>query len=332
MPKNPILITGGAGFIGIHLLRVLVGKYPHYHFVNVDSLTEASNIKGLDSISNHPNYSFYPYDICNKKQMEILFKNYEFEGIIHLAAETHVDKSIVNPSLFVHSNIVGTVHLLELTKTYCQQNPSFNRFYHVSTDEVYGHLGPAGSFIESDPYLPRSPYAASKAAADHFVKAFHHTYGLPIVLSHCTNNYGPYQSDDKFIPQIVTNALNKQPIKVYGKGDNIRDWLFVSDHVEAIDCIFHRGTIGQSYNIGADNPINNISLVNKIIHLLESELNQAQGSFQKLITHVPDRLGHDFRYALNKSKITQELNWKPTTRFDDGLKQTIDYYSQNVLT
>ena len=326
MPKSPILITGGAGFIGIHLLRFLVDKYPHYHFVNVDSLTDASNIHGLELISGKSNYSFYPYNICNKKQMENLFKNYEFEGIIHLAAETHVDKSILHPTLFVDSNVVGTVHLLELTRKYCQNKSSFNRFYHISTDEVYGHLGPTGSFKESAPYLPRSPYAASKAASDHFVNAFHHTFGLPIVLSHCTNNFGPYQSDDKFIPQIITNALNDQPIKIYGRGENIRDWLYVTDHVEAIDCIYHHGNIGVSYNIGGNNPIDNLTLAKKITSLMEFELRRERETFQKLITFVPDRLGHDFRYALDLSKITKELKWEPITTLEDGLKKTISHY------
>ncbi|MCY4161264.1 MAG: dTDP-glucose 4,6-dehydratase [Flavobacteriaceae bacterium] len=326
MSESPILITGGAGFIGNHLLRAWVDQYPHYHFVNVDLLTDASNIKGLAVLTNRSNYSFYQYDICNKEQLENLFKNYEFEGVIHLAAETHVDKSIVNPRLFADSNIIGTVNLLELTKQYCQTKSSFNRFYHISTDEVYGHLGLSGCFKESDRYLPRSPYAASKAASDHFVRAFYHTYGLPIVLSHCTNNFGPYQSRDKFIPQIVTNALNHQPIKIYGQGKNIRDWLYVTDHVQAIDCIYHYGTIGETYHIGGNNPINNISLANKITTLMESILNREKREFQKLITFVPDRLGHDFRYALDLSKTQKEIKWNPTTTLEDGLMKTILHY------
>lgn len=326
MKKN-ILITGGAGFIGSHVVRHFVTKYPEYFILNLDKLTYAGNLENLKDIEDKPNYSFVKGDICDSTLLQNILTEKKYDGIIHLAAESHVDRSILNPMEFVETNVKGTVTLLNAFKQFCDiQNAVF---YHVSTDEVYGELESTGKFTETTPYSPNSPYSASKAASDHFVRAYHNTYGLQIRISNCSNNYGPFHFPEKLIPLMINNILNSKPLPVYGKGENIRDWLYVKDHAQAIDNVFHIGKNGETYNIGGNNEWTNIDLVKLLCLLMDQKLGNAAGTSEKLINFVTDRAGHDFRYAIDSSKIMNELGWKPSVTFEQGLAETIDWYLLN---
>jgi dTDP-glucose 4,6-dehydratase len=326
--KN-ILITGGAGFIGSHVVRRFVNAYPNYHIFNLDALTYAGNLANLTDIENQPNYTFVKGDITDEVFINELFDAYKFEGVIHLAAESHVDRSITDPFAFVKTNVIGTMVLLHAFKRIWQNNWEGKRFYHVSTDEVYGTLGEEGLFTEETPYSPNSPYSASKAASDHFVRAYGETYGLPFVLSNCSNNYGPNHFPEKLIPLMIHNILNQKPLPIYGKGDNTRDWLYVIDHARAIDLIFHEGKNHETYNIGGFNEWKNIDLVHLLCQLMDSKLGNEAGSSEKLITYVTDRPGHDFRYAIDATKLQRELDWSPSVTFEEGLSATIDWYLSN---
>tara|TARA_A100001015_G_scaffold202490_1_gene226157 strand:- start:386 stop:1366 length:981 start_codon:yes stop_codon:yes gene_type:complete len=322
--KN-ILITGGAGFIGSHLVKHFVKKYPNYHILNVDKLTYASNIKFLNEIENKNNYSFFKIDICDFKSILKLFKDKKITDVIHLAAESHVDKSIESSIEFGKSNVLGTLNLLEAAKLNWKSKNK-NLFYHISTDEVFGTLGKKGKFDEKTKYDPHSPYSASKAASDHFVRAFFDTYNLPILISNCSNNYGPNQNKEKLIPTIIYNLINDTKIPIYGDGKNIRDWLFVEDHINAIDLLFHKGNIGETYCVGGKNEVSNIDITKKIISIYGSITGKNIVELNKKIIFVKDRLGHDYRYAINISKIKKELNWIPKTNYMSGLKKTVNWY------
>lgn len=324
-----ILVTGGAGFIGSHVVRLLVNKYPQYKIVNLDALTYAGNLENLKDIEHASNYEFVKGDITDPKTVGRLFATQKFDGIIHLAAESHVDRSISNPMEFITTNIVGTVTLLNAAREQWKDDFGGKLFYHISTDEVYGSLGAEGFFTESTPYDPRSPYSASKASSDHLVRAYHHTYGLPVVISNCSNNYGPNQFPEKLLPLAINNILNKKPIPVYGKGDNIRDWLYVEDHAAAIDVIFHQGKVGETYNIGGFNEWKNIDLIHLLCKVMDQELNRPQGDSAGLITFVKDRAGHDQRYAIDAEKLSSELGWKPSLQFEEGLTKTVRWYLSN---
>ena len=326
MSKKSILITGGAGFIGSHLVRRMVNRYPDTQFVNLDALTYAGDTTKLGDIASQPHYQFVHGDITDTALVKKLFTQYDFDGVIHLAAESHVDQSIKNPLNFAQTNVMGTLTLLETARRAWEGNFEGKLFYHVSTDEVYGSLGAEGKFTETTPYDPRSPYSASKAASDHFVRAYFHTYGLPVVLSNCSNNYGPDQYPEKLIPLFIQNIVQEKPLPVYGDGQNVRDWLYVEDHVGAIDLIFQKGKLGATYNIGGNNEIKNIDIVHQLIAIADRYLGRPQGHSQKLIQYVTDRLGHDFRYAIDASKIKKELNWEPQTSFETGIDKTVHWY------
>jgi dTDP-glucose 4,6-dehydratase len=323
-----ILITGGAGFIGSHVVRQFVNSYPQYHIYNLDKLTYAGNLENLRDLDASPNYTFIKGDICDGLHMDVLFSKHQFDGVIHLAAESHVDRSITNPMEFVTTNVIGTVTLLNAFKTHC--NKEIAVFYHVSTDEVYGELDDLGKFVETTPYSPNSPYSASKASSDHFVRAYHHTFGIQIRISNCSNNYGSHHFPEKLIPLMINNIINKKPLPVYGKGENVRDWLFVEDHAKAIDLIFHQGRNGETYNIGGNNEWKNIDLVHLLCKQMDEKLGNVAGTSEGLITYVTDRAGHDFRYAIDSSKLMNELGWKPSVTFEQGLSKTIDWYLQNA--
>ena len=323
-----ILITGGAGFIGSHVVRLFVMKYPDIKIVNLDKLTYAGNLANLTDVEKEPNYEFIRADIVDGEAMMKIFKHYMFDGVIHLAAESHVDRSISNPMEFIMTNIVGTVNLLNAAREIWQNTPD-HRFYHISTDEVYGSLGETGFFTESTAYDPRSPYSASKASSDHLVKAYHHTYKLPVVISNCSNNYGSFQFPEKLIPLSINNIRHNKPIPIYGKGENIRDWLYVVDHANAIDLIFHKGINGETYNIGGNNEWTNIDLIRVLCKIMDKKLNRNAGDSEKLITFVKDRAGHDLRYAIDSSKLQKELGWKPSLQFEEGLGKTVDWYLSN---
>ncbi len=326
--KKSILITGGAGFIGSHVVRRFVTNYPDYLIVNLDKLTYAGNLNNLKDIETASNYKFIKDDICDCKSMESLFAEYDFDGVIHLAAESHVDRSIKNPLAFIETNILGTVSLLSAAKSTWKDFDG-KRFYHISTDEVYGSLGEDGFFTETTSYDPQSPYSASKASSDHFVRAYSNTYGIPVVLSNCSNNYGPFQFPEKLIPLMINNIRNNKPLPVYGKGENVRDWLYVEDHARAIDLIYHEGKKGDTYNIGGFNEWKNIDIVNLLCELMDKKLDRTSGTSAKLITYVTDRAGHDHRYAIDATKIKDELGWEPSLQFEEGLNKTIDWYLEN---
>jgi dTDP-glucose 4,6-dehydratase len=326
-----ILITGGAGFIGSHLVRLMVNKYPHIHIWNLDKLTYAGNLENLKDIQEAGNYHFIKGCIKDRAFLQDIFEKVQFEGIIHLAAESHVDRSISGPLAFVETNVIGTVNLLEAARHQWQANFGGKRFYHISTDEVYGTLGETGLFTEQTAYDPRSPYSASKAASDHFVSAYHHTYGLPIVMSNCSNNYGPFQFPEKLIPLMIHNIIHHKPLPVYGDGKYTRDWLWVEEHAEAIDLIYHKGTIGETYNIGGDNEWQNIDLIHLLIKTLDELLDREPGSSKDLITYVKDRPGHDRRYAIDASKLKNELGWAPAMTMEDGLYKTAKWYLDNPV-
>jgi dTDP-glucose 4,6-dehydratase len=325
-----ILITGGAGFIGSHVVRLFVNKYPNYKIINLDLLTYAGNLENLKDISEKPNYIFEKGDITDSAYIISLFEKYNFDGVIHLAAESHVDRSISNPMEFVMTNVIGTVNLLNAAKSLWNGNYEGKRFYHVSTDEVYGELHDESLFFtETSSYDPHSPYSASKASSDHFVRAYHDTYGLPIVISNCSNNYGPNHFPEKLIPLMINNIKNNKPLPVYGKGENVRDWLYVLDHARAIDVIYHNSKNGETYNIGGNNEWTNIDLVKLLCDTMDKQLGRSQGESQKLITFVKDRAGHDIRYAIDASKLKNELNWEPSVTFEEGLEKTVEWYLNN---
>ena len=325
-----ILITGGAGFIGSHLVRLMVNKYPEYHIMNLDKLTYAGNLTNLKDIEKMPNYTFVKADICDFERMKEIFEQYNVEGIIHLAAESHVDRSIKDPFAFAQTNVMGTLSLLQAAKIVWGDNFEGKLFYHVSTDEVYGALKNDGSFfVETTRYNPHSPYSASKASSDHFVRAFHDTYALPVKISNCSNNYGPYQFPEKLIPLFINNIRHNKPLPVYGTGENVRDWLFVEDHVRAIDLIFHKGKVGETYNIGGFNEWRNIDLIKVMVKITDRLLGRAEGTSEKLITFVPDRAGHDLRYAIDSTKLHEELGWEPSLQFEEGIEKTIKWYIAN---
>ena len=327
--KRKILITGGAGFIGSHVIRLFVKKYPDFQIVNLDKLTYAGNLENIKDIETSPNYKFELGDICDKDFIFQLFKNYNFDGVIHLAAESHVDRSIENPTEFIYTNIIGTVNLLDAARKIWASDMKDKIFYHVSTDEVYGSLEDEGFFLEDTSYDPQSPYSASKASSDHFVRAYGNTYKLPFVISNCSNNYGPNQFPEKLIPLFINNIKNKKPLPVYGKGENIRDWLYVIDHAHAIDLVFTKGKNGETYNIGGFNEWKNIDLIKVVCAVMDEKLGRDKGESENLISYVTDRAGHDMRYAIDASKIMNELGWKPSLQFEEGIRKTIDWYMEN---
>ena len=326
--KKNILITGGAGFIGSHVVRRFVTCYPNYLIINLDCLTYAGNLENLTDIESCSNYRFVKQDICEALSLDQVFKEFKISDVIHLAAESHVDRSIEDPLSFVNTNVIGTVNLLNSAKKHWGNEPD-HLFYHISTDEVYGSLGETGFFTESTAYDPQSPYSASKAASDHFARAYYNTYKIPIVISNCSNNYGPNQFPEKLIPLCINNILNSKPLPIYGKGDNIRDWLFVEDHAAAIDTIFHSGKLGATYNIGGLNEWTNLQLVETLCDVVDKKINQPIGTSRSLITFVTDRSGHDHRYAIDASKLQTELNWNPSLEFEEGLSKTVDWYLAN---
>jgi dTDP-glucose 4,6-dehydratase len=327
--SKTIIITGGAGFIGSHVVRLFVTKYSDYKIVNLDALTYAGNLENLRDIENRDNYVFEKANILDAKELNRLFAKYQPDGVIHLAAESHVDRSILTPLDFVYTNVIGTVNLLHATKDLWKDTKN-KRFYHVSTDEVYGALGSTGFFTEETKYDPHSPYSASKASSDHFVRAYHDTYGLPVVVSNCSNNYGPYHFPEKLIPLFINNIIQKKPLPVYGDGLYTRDWLFVKDHAIAIDLIYHKGKTGDTYNIGGFNEWKNIDLVKLLCKLMDAKLDRKPGESEQLITYVKDRPGHDRRYAIDATKLNKELGWKPSVTFEEGLSQTVDWYFDNT--
>ena len=324
-----ILVTGGAGFIGSHVVRLFVKKYPQHTIVNFDKLTYAGNLSNLKDVSNYSNYHFYKGDICSTKDVEDVLRKFEITDVIHLAAESHVDRSIEGPMEFATTNVIGTLNLLNCAKNYWNSLEG-HTFHHVSTDEVYGSLGNEGLFTETTAYDPRSPYSASKAASDHFVNAFFHTYGFPVKMSNCSNNYGSHHFPEKLIPLMIQNIVNMKPLPVYGKGENIRDWLWVEDHASAIETIFFNGTYGESYNVGGLNEWKNIDLVHYLCQLMDKKLNRTEGTSASLITYVKDRSGHDMRYAIDATKLENELGWKPSIKFEEGLEKTVDWYLENT--
>ena len=324
-----LLITGGAGFIGSYVVRLFVKKYPDYKIVNLDKLTYAGNLNNLRDIENEKNYEFIKGDIVDGGFINAIFIKYKFDGVIHLAAESHVDRSIESPMDFIMTNIVGTVNLLNAARNIWKDNADNKKFYLISTDEVYGSLGEEGLFTEETAYDPRSPYSASKASADHIVRAYFHTYKLPIVISNCSNNYGANHFPEKLIPLCINNIKNKKPLPIYGKGENVRDWLWVEDHANAIDVIFHKGEIGETYNIGGNNEWTNIDLVRMLCKIMDKKLGREKGESEQLITYVKDRAGHDLRYAIDSSKLQKELNWRPSLQFEEGLEKTVEWYLSN---
>jgi dTDP-glucose 4,6-dehydratase len=331
-----ILITGGAGFIGSHVVRLFVNQYADYHIINLDNLTYAGNLANLSDVEKSPNYTFVKGDINDAGFVNQLFSQYQFDGVIHLAAESHVDRSITNPLDFVITNVIGTVNLLNAAKEAWKQDLKHpdgkpHLFYHISTDEVYGSLHrPEDFFTEQTPYDPQSPYSASKASSDHLVRAYHNTYGLPIVITNCSNNYGPNQFPEKLIPLFIHNIQHNKPLPVYGKGENVRDWLYVVDHARAIDKVYHQGNVGETYNIGGFNEWKNLDLVKLLCRIMDQKLGRPEGESDKLITYVTDRAGHDLRYAIDASKIMRELDWKPSLQFEEGLEKTVDWYLANT--
>ena len=325
--KKTILITGGAGFIGNHVIRLFLKKYPDYKIVNGDKLTYAGNLENLKDVDQYPNYAFEKLDIVDRAQLKQAWEKYDFTDVIHLAAESHVDRSIENPAAFIETNVMGTANLLAIANE--KWTGDEHLFYHVSTDEVYGSLGDTGFFTEETAYDPRSPYSASKASSDHLVRAYFHTFNLPIVISNCSNNYGPYQFPEKLIPLMINNIINKKDLPVYGDGTNVRDWLWVEDHADAIDVIFHKGLGGETYNIGGENELQNIQLVKMLCDIVDESLGREAGDAQSRIKFVTDRKGHDQRYAIDASKIIKELNWKPTIQPEEGLKKTVSWYLEN---
>jgi dTDP-glucose 4,6-dehydratase len=327
--SKKIMITGGAGFIGSHVVRLFVKKYPQYFIVNADALTYAGNLENLRDVESSPNYKFEKADITDEKSITSLFEKYRFDAVIHFAAESHVDRSILDPLAFVKTNVLGTASLLNICLKFWKNNFAGKLFYHISTDEVYGSLGAEGFFTEETAYDPRSPYSASKASSDHFVMAYYHTYGLPVVLSNCSNNYGSHHFPEKLIPLMINNIINNKPLPVYGKGENVRDWLWVDDHAIAIDTIFHKGKVGDKYNIGGFNEWKNIDIVNLLCKMMDKKLGRQDGESAKLITYVTDRPGHDLRYAIDATKLNEELGWKPSLQFEEGLEKTVDWYLQN---
>jgi dTDP-glucose 4,6-dehydratase len=325
-----ILVTGGAGFIGSHLVRLFVNKYPSYNIVNLDALTYAGNLANLKDVEDKPNYTFVKGNITDATLLQSLFEKYKFDAVLHCAAESHVDRSITDPLAFITTNVVGTATLLHTAKNSWHGNYEGKLFYHISTDEVYGSLGETGFFTEETAYDPRSPYSASKASSDHIVRAFYHTYHMPVKISNCSNNYGPFHFPEKLIPLCINNIINKKPLPIYGKGENVRDWLFVEDHVSAIDVVFHKGNVGETYNIGGHNEWTNIALVKELCKQMDSKLGREAGESEKLITYVTDRAGHDLRYAIDATKLKDELGWMPSLQFEEGISKTIDWYLQNT--